>query len=150
MVHKWANLALNLEVDAFRLNWKHKRIFVEIHCLQHSPKTKEEETKKEMQSRLAVTCSIRLRTAKAGRGKPWAEVALWTPPEIGVLKSPALVPPPAPLDWGCIGVFVFGDTAATLSSLSRWFKSPFRRQDMPLKLWSSHLIHPDIVYSWKI
>nr|GMC73031.1 hypothetical protein Iba_chr03bCG17150 [Ipomoea batatas] len=32
-----------------------------------------------------------------GFGKPWAEVALCTPPDIGVLKSPALVPPPTVL-----------------------------------------------------
>nr|GMC71517.1 hypothetical protein Iba_scaffold33694CG0040 [Ipomoea batatas] len=33
----------------------------------------------------------------SGFGKPWAEVALCTPPDIGVLKSPALVPPPTVL-----------------------------------------------------
>lgn len=35
---------------------------------------------------------MRLRTAWAGWGRPWADVALWTPPEIGVLKRPALDP----------------------------------------------------------
>ncbi|KAF5816926.1 hypothetical protein HanRHA438_Chr02g0048291 [Helianthus annuus] len=39
---------------------------------------------------------MRLRTAKAGLGKSWTEVALCTPPEIGVLNSPALVPLPPP------------------------------------------------------
>lgn len=33
-----------------------------------------------------------MRTAKAGGGKPWAKVALCTPPDIGVLNKPALDP----------------------------------------------------------
>jgi len=33
-----------------------------------------------------------LRTAKAGGGRPWAKVALCTPPDIGVLNRPALDP----------------------------------------------------------
>lgn len=69
------------------------------------------------------TCSIKLRTAKAGLGKPWAEVALWTPPEIGVLKSPARVPPPDPLPPGVVIVdhdmpVCIGSCASSLSSSS--------------------------------
>ena len=40
----------------------------------------------------AATCSIKLRTAKAGGGKPCAKVALCTPPDIGVLNKRALDP----------------------------------------------------------
>ena len=80
-VHKWANLAytqLQSSVQSF--------LSFPLFCLSF-PKIKI----------LGITCSIRLRTARAGRGRPWAEVALWTPPDIGVLNSPALVPPPVPL-----------------------------------------------------
>jgi hypothetical protein len=78
-----------------------------------------------------VTCSIKLRTAKAGLGKPWAEVALWTPPEIGVLKSPALVPPPEPLPPGVVIVdhdipVCIGSCKSSLSLLSEWLKFSFR------------------------
>lgn len=73
------------------------------------------------------TCSIRLRTAKAGRGNPWAEVALCTPPEIGVLKSPALVPPAAPFaDGDEKDMSKFNASLTFFSLLSDWFKLPFK------------------------
>ena len=58
-----------------------------------------------------LTCSIKLRTASAGLGKPWAEVALWTPPEIGVLNSPALVLPPVPLPSVVGDDSIFGESS---------------------------------------
>lgn len=83
------------------------------------------------------TCSIRLRTAKAGLGKPWAEVALCTPPEMGVLKSPALVPP-------------LLECSRSVTTFEAWFRSflfvsclselSFRIWESPSQQsWSSHL-----------
>lgn len=92
---------------------------------------------------IAFTCSIRLRTAKAGRGNPCAEVALCTPPEIGVLKSPALLPPLAPLPWGS----TFLNLSKSFSLLLLWFESPFRTWEGPLILnQSSNLIYPTSIY----
>lgn len=50
-------------------------------------------------------CSIKFRTAKAGGGKPWANVALCTPPEIGVLNRPALDPLESALVWVVVEAF---------------------------------------------
>lgn len=80
-----------------------------------------------------LTCSIKLRTAKAGLGKPWAEVALCTPPEIGVLKSPALVPPPDPPGVVIVDHDIsIGDGSYWSSSeLSEWVKFSFRMKKAP-------------------
>lgn len=83
----------------------------------------------------AFTCSIRLRTAKAGRGKPWAEVALCTPPEIGVLKSPARVPPPATIPPGAgRGMSTFSASSTSFPLLWVWPKLTFTTQERSLQL----------------
>ena len=65
---------------------------------------------------------MRLRTAKAGLGRPCAEVALCTPPDIGVLKRPALVP--LPLADGTVrDTSTFGSSFAFFSSFLVKFTS---------------------------
>lgn len=97
-------------------------------------------TRKRNRSR-EFTCSIRLRTANAGLGKPCADVALWTPPEIGVLKSPALDPPvPLPDPAGVDAVF--GASSKLLLGLWVGLVLAFRMWKKPSQQsWSSHFIH---------
>jgi len=78
---------------------RHDRAQVSKACLVHKSQVDKEkhETPYRVQESsrgllAAATCSIKLRTAKAGGGKPCAKVALCTPPDIGVLNKPALDP----------------------------------------------------------
>ena len=71
---------------------------------------------------------MRLRTAKAGLGRPCAEVALCTPPDIGVLKRPALVPLP---DGAVRDASTFKRSFAFFSLLCVKFSSPLRKQEVP-------------------